>query len=120
MLVALDDFSGYVHVKPLTSKAKAFPVLKSWINRMEIQTGRNAKRIRTDNGGEWLSADAAAWQDNMGIIWERTAPYTSLQNGRVERANRSIQERMRALLIQRQHPKVMWPYSLLMYIEHTV
>lgn len=111
MLVAVDDFSGYTHVKPLATKAAALSELQRWVSLMENQVNRKLKALRSDNGGEWESNLAYEWQTSNGIQWQKTAPYTSLQNGRVERMNRSIQERMRALLAQRALPKSMWPFA---------
>ena len=80
MLVAVDDFSGYTHVKPLTSKGAALAELQRWVHLMETQTKRKLKALQTDNGGEWNSYLAYECQSTNGILWQKTTPYTSLQN----------------------------------------
>ncbi|SOV09700.1 uncharacterized protein UDID_19289 [Ustilago sp. UG-2017a] len=84
-LVVVDDSSSYVYVKPLLSKAEAFPALKAWIKAAEIAT------------------------DHM----------LNAQNGRAERMIRSLQEKMRAMLVQRSVPKELWPYAI-MAAGHTL
>ena len=55
-LVVVDDSSSYVYVKPLLSKAEAFPALKAWIKAAEIAMDHTLKCIRSDNGTEWSSS----------------------------------------------------------------
>ncbi|SOV04647.1 uncharacterized protein UDID_17158 [Ustilago sp. UG-2017a] len=57
-LVVVDDSSSYVYVKPLLSKAEAFPALKAWIKAAEIATDHTLKCICSDNGTEWSSFEA--------------------------------------------------------------
>lgn len=99
-LVIVDDFSGYVHAQPLSRKSDALEALQNWVTLMENQTGHKLKAIRTDNGGEWASNIAINWKTAEGFLWQKTAPYVSVQNGRVERMNRTLMERMRTMLMQ--------------------
>ncbi|SPC67368.1 related to retrotransposon protein [Ustilago sp. UG-2017b] len=118
-LVVVDDSSSYVYVKPLLSKAEAFPALKAWIKAAEIATDHTLKCIRSDNGTEWSSFEAKEWKREAGFRWQKTTPYVSAQNGRAERTIRSLQERMRAMLVQRSVPKELWPYAI-MAAGHTL
>ena len=111
-LVAVDDYSKYVYVQPLVSKADAFLELQRMVSFLELQTGRQLKALRSDQGSEWTKAEARIWARDKGILWQMTVSYDSKQNGRVERMNRSLQEKMRALLIQRKLPARFWPYAL--------
>ncbi|SOV08274.1 uncharacterized protein UDID_17337 [Ustilago sp. UG-2017a] len=118
-LVVVDDSSSYVYVKPLLSKAEAFPALKAWIKTAEIATDHTLKCIRSDNGTEWSSFGADEWKREAGFRWQKTTPYVSAQNGRAERMIRSLQEKMRAMLVQRSVPKELWPYAI-MAAGHTL
>ncbi|KAJ1588354.1 hypothetical protein NDA12_006582 [Ustilago hordei] len=118
-LVVVDDSSSYVYVKPLLSKAKAFPALKAWIKAAEIATDHTLKCIHSDNGTEWSSFGAEEWKREAGFKWQKTTPYVSAQNGRAERMIRSLQEKMCAMLIQRSVPKELWPYTI-MAAGHTL
>ncbi|SOV01775.1 uncharacterized protein UDID_18210 [Ustilago sp. UG-2017a] len=118
-LVVVDDLSSYVYVKPLLSKVEALPALKAWIKAAETATDHMLKCIRSDNGTEWSSFEAEEWKREAGFRWQKTTPYVSAQNGRAERTIRSLQERMRAMLVQRSVPKVLWPYAI-MAAGHTL
>ncbi|SPC66753.1 related to retrotransposon protein [Ustilago sp. UG-2017b] len=118
-LVVVDDSSSYVYVKPLLSKAEAFPALKAWIKAAEIAMDHTLKCIRSDNGTEWSSFEAEEWKREAGFRWQKTTPYVSAQNGRAERTIRSLQERMHAMLVQRSVPKELWPYAI-MAAGHTL
>ncbi|SOV07446.1 uncharacterized protein UDID_18905 [Ustilago sp. UG-2017a] len=118
-LVVVDDSSSYVYVKPLLSKAEAFPALKAWIKAAEIAMDHMLKCICSDNGTEWSSFEAEEWKQEAGFRWQKTTPYISAQNGRAERMIRSLQERMHVMLVQRSVPKELWPYAI-MAAGHTL
>ncbi|SOV02022.1 uncharacterized protein UDID_18936 [Ustilago sp. UG-2017a] len=101
ILVLVDDHSKYVHVQPLQRKGHTFVQLKRIISFLETQTDRTVKAIRSDQGTEWRTNEALEWTLAKGIEWQTTVGYNSRQNGRVEQMNRSLGEKMRTLLIQR-------------------
>ncbi|KAJ1580947.1 hypothetical protein NDA15_001312 [Ustilago hordei] len=98
-LVAVDDFSSLIYVEPLCTKSAALTALRRWIARMERATDRKLKTLRSDNGGEWCSIAAEDWQTQEGFKWQKSVLGISVQNGRAERAIRSVQEKMRSMLI---------------------
>ncbi|KAJ1590286.1 hypothetical protein NDA12_005871 [Ustilago hordei] len=104
---------------PWNCKAEAFLALKTWIKAAETATDHILKCICSDNGSEWLSSEAEEWKRQAGFIWQKTTPYVSTQNGRVEHTIRSLQERMCAMLVQRSVPKELWPYAI-MAAGHTL
>jgi transposase InsO family protein len=71
------------------------------------QDGRRVKSIRTDGGGEYPKQMAELCKET-GIHHEETAPYTPEQNGVAERVNRTICERIRAILAETKLPKELW------------
>ena len=71
------------------------------------QDGRRIKSIRTDGGGEYRKQMAELCRET-GIHHEETAPYTPEQNGVAERANRTVCERIRAILADTGLPKELW------------
>src|SRR5271154_1053750 len=71
------------------------------------QDGRRVKSIRTDGGGEYQKQMAEFCRE-FGIHHEETAPYTPEQNGVAERANRTICERIRAILAETGLPRELW------------
>jgi transposase InsO family protein len=85
----IDNHSGYVWSLPLKNKLDASHILQRWHCAVENQSGHKLKIIVTDNG-ELVSNSMHAWCADHGIDHQRTAPYTSAQNGRAERLHRTI------------------------------
>src|SRR5579871_5678832 len=71
------------------------------------QDGRRIWSLRTDGGGEYEKEIRRLMREH-GIKHEVTPPYTPEQNGVAERANRTICERIRAILIETGLPKHLW------------
>ncbi|KAJ1038237.1 hypothetical protein NDA10_006762 [Ustilago hordei] len=111
-LVAVDDFSSLIYMEPLCTKSAALTALRRWIARMEWAMDRKLKTLRSDNGGEWCSIAAEDWQTQEGFKWQKSVPGISVQNGQAERAIRSVQEKMRLMLIGRACPRELWPYAI--------
>ena len=59
---------------------------------MERSTGRKLKTLRTDNGGEYVSADFEKCLKKEGVRHELTVPKTPEKNGVAERMNRTLGE----------------------------
>ncbi|SOV09289.1 uncharacterized protein UDID_18549 [Ustilago sp. UG-2017a] len=112
VLVAVDDFSSLIYVEPLCTKSAALTALRRWITRMERATDRKLKTLHSDNGGEWCSLEAEDWQTQEGFKWQKSVPGISIQNGRAERAIRSVQEKMHSMLIGRACPRELWSYAI--------
>ncbi|CAI7893495.1 unnamed protein product [Closterium sp. NIES-53] len=66
----------------------------------------------TDRGGEFLGAETTAWLKKQGIQRELTTAYSLQSNGVAERANRTILETARALLIESGVGNSMWPHAV--------
>ncbi|SOV02197.1 uncharacterized protein UDID_19133 [Ustilago sp. UG-2017a] len=79
---------------------------------MERATERKLKTLHSDNGGEWCSIAAEDWQTQEGFKWQKSVPGISVQNGRAERAIRSVQEKMHLMLIGQACPRELWPYAI--------
>ncbi|CAI7884003.1 unnamed protein product [Closterium sp. NIES-54] len=78
----------------------ASSIREDWLPFVEKQAEYVVKRIRTDRGGEFLGAEMTAWLKNQGIQRELTMAYTPQSNGVAERANWTILDTARALLIE--------------------
>lgn len=95
----IDDMSRYVHVYFLKRKDEALEAFKSYKAMAENKTGRKIKILRSDNGGEYKSKDFENFLNSCGILHQYTIPYTPEQNGVAERANRTLTEMARCMLI---------------------
>lgn len=98
MMTIIDDFSRKVWVYFLRHKNETFPTFKKWKILVETQTGKNVKKLRTDNGLEFCSGDFNEFCTNHGIARHKTIPRNPQQNGVAERMNRTLLERARCML----------------------
>lgn len=96
----IDDYSKKIFLYTLKLKSEVFEKFKEFKTLVENQTGKKIKRVRSDNGGEYDNKKFTEFSKQNGIILERTIPYTPQQNGVSERFNRTIMEKVRALLIE--------------------
>ncbi|CAI7899331.1 unnamed protein product, partial [Closterium sp. NIES-53] len=109
----VDDWSRLMWAYPLKQKDHAASTIKEdWLPFVEKQAECVVKRIRTDRGGEFLGAEMTAWLKKLGIQRELTTAYTPQSNGVAERANRTILETARALLIESGVGNSMWPHAV--------
>ena len=93
-----DDYSRLAVVIPLAAKSDVPGAVKEIISKWETQTGKSLKAVRTDRGTEYLNSELHKYFRSKGIIHNTTAPYTPEQNGVAERFNRTLMERVRAML----------------------
>ncbi|CAI7749151.1 unnamed protein product [Closterium sp. NIES-53] len=94
----------------LSKKSDVAETVKTdWLPMVERQQDRLVKAIRTDQGGEFLSKDFSLWLKKYGIRHSLTMPYSPTMNGIAERANRTITETARGLLIEAGLPDYFWP-----------
>lgn len=103
-----DDYSGFSLVETLRNKSDAYEFVKSSINWLESQTGHKLKALRSDRGGEYVNLALEELYAERGITAQTTAPYTPQQNGVAERYNRTLAERVRAMLTDAGAPREMW------------
>lgn len=100
MATFLDDYSRFSVVVPVSHKSDVAAVVKRTITLLENQSGRQLKAVRTDRGGEYLNATLADYFAGKGVEHQTTTPYTPEQNGKAERLNRTLEERIRAMLLE--------------------
>lgn len=107
-VTVLDDYSGMLAAIPIKTKADAGPALQREVARWETKLGRGLQRWRSDRGGEYMSRAMASWSSNRGVTHETTAPYTPQQNGKAERCNLSIVEKVGAIMVAAGCAKTLW------------
>ena len=71
-----------------------------WIKGLSKKYGVEIKKIRLDNSGENQSLQKECNKQNLGVIFEFTAPGTPQQSSIVERKIPTPMGRARAMLIQ--------------------
>jgi transposase InsO family protein len=104
----IDDFSRKVWVYFLKHKSDVFSIFKRWKTEVETETGLKIKCLRSDNGGEYDSAEFKKFCAYKGIRCQRTVPGKARQNGIAERMNRTLNERARSMRLHSGLPKEFW------------
>ncbi|CAI7796062.1 unnamed protein product [Closterium sp. NIES-53] len=79
---------------------------------VERESGKRVKAIRSDRGGEFLGAEFWSWLKRHGIKKQLTTAYTPQSNGVAERANRTIIEGGRTILVDSGLPLRFWPLAI--------
>ena len=112
-LTFLDEATQYAYAISIPDKSsetvkKAFT---DWIVKVERETGRKVKRLRTDGGGEY-QGELTPILTSLGIQHETTPPRTPELNGKAERLNRTLNDTIRAMLIQANMPDSFWAEAM--------
>ncbi|PIL25828.1 transcription factor [Ganoderma sinense ZZ0214-1] len=108
-----DDHTRWTHTTPEKEKNQAFPAYKALDAEVETQEGRKIKVLHTDGGGEFCSNEFGNYIKERGGHHEKTPHDTPEGNGVSERANRTLAEHSRAMLIDSGLPQYLWSYALL-------
>ena len=84
-LIVVDKFSDCSHSFFLKRKSDQIELFPIWIKELKAKYGIDIKYIRLDNSGENRSLQKECDKQNLGIIFEFSAPGTPQQNSVVER-----------------------------------
>lgn len=107
-LTVVDDFSRATWIFLMRHKSEATSYIKYFIAHVGNQFPVSIKRLRTDNGTEFINQELRSYLADKGIIHERSCPYTPEQNGVVERKHRTLLQIARSLLIHSGIPIIYW------------
>src|SRR6266568_3859302 len=97
VLTILDDYSSYAHVALLHSKSETMQYMQSYVTMMENQTNKKLKIFQSDQGGEFKSHEFNNYLQSKGIVRQQSAPHIHQQNGRAERLNQTLLEKVEAM-----------------------
>lgn len=111
-LLMTDKFSsfmiGYVLDSRSEVSSKTIEGMKVFINLLKLNN-QSPVYLRSDN--EFRTKELDSFLRSQGIIAEFSAPHSSYQNGKAERSNREVEDRIRKLLQGSGVPKNLWPYA---------
>lgn len=107
-MTIIDDYSRYITIYFLKRKSEAFEVFENFAAIAEKQTGRQIKVVRSDNGKEFVNSKFREYFAKRGIVHQTTVCYSPQQNGVAERANRTLVEMARCLLVSSGLPQSLW------------
>jgi hypothetical protein len=112
-LTIIDDKSRYEWNYLLKYKSEAPSTLMFLIKKVETEFSTPSltyivKRVRSDNGGEFITNKLIAFLEDKGIEQQFTLRYTPQQNGIAERRNRTTMECARTLLYEAKLSHSFW------------
>ena len=99
--------SRYRYFYPLKHKSDALTAFKMLNAEVESQ-GFKIKMLKSDNGGEYVSAAFAAYCVEEKILQRFTSPHTPSSNSISERFNRVLGEKSRSMLYGANLPLSLW------------
>jgi histone deacetylase 1/2 len=111
-LVIVDDFSHYMWTFPLRRKSDTCDLLINFVAYARTQFQLPVVAFQTDNGTEFVNSTLLEFLTRHGIHLRMSCPYTSPQNGKAERALRTINDVTRTLLFQAHMPPSYWAEAL--------
>jgi len=95
----------------LKSKDQVLLKFQEFQARVERETGKKLKCVRSDNGGEYRGL-FENYCKAQGIKLEKIVPKTPQLNRVAEIMNRTIEKRVRCMLSHAKLPKSFWPEAM--------
>jgi transposase InsO family protein len=109
----VDDVSRYMWLVLLAMKDEALAAFTAFQARAEADAGRKIGTLRTDRGGEFTAHSFTDHCTKQGMQRHLTAPYTSEQNGVVERRNQSVKGMACSMMKAMSMPSWFWGEAVL-------
>ncbi|GJY27905.1 retrovirus-related pol polyprotein from transposon TNT 1-94, partial [Tanacetum coccineum] len=108
ILVIVDDYSRFTWVKCLRSKDEAPDFIIKFLKMIQVRLKTPVRRIRTDNGTEFVNQTLREYYEKVGISHETSVARSPQQNGVVERRNHTLIEAARTMLIYAKALLFLW------------
>ncbi|GJY64122.1 retrovirus-related pol polyprotein from transposon TNT 1-94 [Tanacetum coccineum] len=108
ILVIVDDYSRFKWVKCLRSKDEVLDFIIKFLKMIQVRLKAHVRRIKTDNGTEFVNQTLCEYYEKVGISHETSVPRSPQQNGVVERCNRTLIEVARIMLIYAKALLFLW------------
>lgn len=107
-----DDYSRFSNIYLIRKKDEAFSCYRKYEAWLGTQHCAIIKRLHTDRGGEYLSTEFNDHLQLRGTVRRLTVHDTPEYNGLPEQLNRTLMEKVRAMLHDSQLPKFLWGEAL--------
>ena len=118
-----DNYSGYIFLYFIKKKSDAARALQKFLadvsiignvrNLLNLVPEAHIRKLRSDNGGEFMGTEFKDILLKNKIRHEQCAPYSPHQNGIAERGWRTLFEAARSSLVETTLPKSLWTYALM-------
>lgn len=111
-LTLIDDFTRFSKIYFLKTKSQTAPTIQLFITEIERQYDTKVKRLRSDNGGEYVTQELKEFLQSQGIIHEFSPAYSSESNGIAERYNQSIETIARCMMMKVPEHQHLWAEAI--------
>ena len=126
VMIFTDDYSGCMFTYFLKSKSDAisgmekflvdispFGKVKTLNFHEDVFPSGTVEKLRSDNGGEYISKPFKDLLNRHNVKHEFTSPYSPHQNGCAERSWRTLFDMSRSMISESQLPKFLWNYAVM-------
>ncbi|KAI5314494.1 hypothetical protein L3X38_043670 [Prunus dulcis] len=107
-LTFIDDCTRMCWVYFMQFKSEVFNIFKKFKAMVELQSGYKLKKLRSDRGGEYTSAEFLQFCEEIGLERQLTVAYSPQQNEVAERKNRTIVEMSKIMMKGKKLPYKFW------------
>nr|GEU31030.1 putative ribonuclease H-like domain-containing protein [Tanacetum cinerariifolium] len=97
ILVIVDDYSRFTWVKFLRSNDETLDFIIKFLKMIQVRLKVPVRRIRTDNGTEFVNQTLRDYYEEVGISHETSVARSPQQNRVVERRNHTLIEAARTI-----------------------
>nr|GFA86658.1 putative ribonuclease H-like domain-containing protein [Tanacetum cinerariifolium] len=108
IIVIVNDYYRFTWVKFMRSKDETPMFIIKFLKMIHVRLNVPVRRIRTDNGTEFVNQMLRDYYEEVGISHETSVARSLQQNEVVERCNRTLIETARTMLIYAQAPLFLW------------
>lgn len=112
ILTIMDDYTHFLKVYLLHTKNEAEIYIKEYVLEAEAHFNLKTERFRCDRGGEFRSCEFKLWCKNRGLVIEYTINDTPQQNGKAERVNLTLMNKVRAMLYSSKLDNKFWGFAV--------
>ena len=106
LLLVVDEYSGWLWVRPMVSTAEVHVRLAEIIEvDLHQRADHHVRYFGSDNGTEFLNSSVDALLRTHDIVRERSCPRSSHQNGKAERNIGVVFNKIRTLLADAKFPQ---------------
>ncbi|RDX81124.1 hypothetical protein CR513_38237, partial [Mucuna pruriens] len=109
----IDDCTHVTWIFLLKHKYEVCQIFVDFFHLVKNQFNKSIKRLRSDNGTEFVNLEFSKFLKDNGVVHELTCVNTSQQKGVAERKSHHFLEVARALLFQMSVPNVYWGKAIL-------
>nr|GEV22553.1 retrovirus-related Pol polyprotein from transposon TNT 1-94 [Tanacetum cinerariifolium] len=108
ILFIVNDYSRFTYVKCLRSKDEASDFIIKFLKMIQLRLKVVVRRIRTDNGTEFVNQILHEYYEKVGISHETSVARSPQKNGAIERHNQTLIEAAHTMLIYAKALLFLW------------